>query len=87
MVFERELGVQPTPSHRVASLLNGAVLAPTFTVAVGAVFFLRNIAASVFPWSKATPLPAAQSTDAAAAPDGFAAAPPRLSPSSVVHKG
>jgi len=43
-----------TPSHRVASLLGGTVLAPTFTVAVGGVLFLRKIAASVFPWAKAT---------------------------------
>jgi len=43
------------------------VLAPTFAVAVDGVFLLRKIAASVFPWSKATPLPAAQSMDAATA--------------------
>ena len=60
MVLERELGVQPTPSHRIASLLNGVVLVLAFTTAAGGVFLLRKIAASVFPWSKATPLFAAQ---------------------------
>lgn len=35
------------PSHHVASLLNGAPLAPAPTVAVGGVF-LRKIAASVY---------------------------------------
>jgi len=61
------------PNHRAASLLNGTVLAPTFTVATGAVFLRRKIAASVFPLSNSTPLFVAQSMDAAAASDSLAA--------------
>jgi len=61
-----------TPSHRVGSLLNGTVSEPTFTLAVEGVFFLRKIAASVLPWSKATPLLISQSMDVAAAWDSLA---------------
>jgi len=59
VVLECELRVQPDTQPCVASLLNGMVLAPNLTVAVVGIFFLRNIAASVFPWSKATLLLAA----------------------------
>jgi len=44
------------------------VLAPTFAVAVGGVFSLRKTAASVFPWSKPTPLLATKPMDTAADP-------------------
>jgi len=69
------------PSHRVASLPNGTVLAPTVTVAVGAALFLWNSAALVLPWSKATPFPAAHSIEAAAAAQSLAATATLSAPS------
>jgi len=61
-----------TPNHRGASLFKGTVLASTATVAVGGVFLLWTIAASGFPWSKASPLFAAQPIEADAGSDSFA---------------
>ena len=57
VLLECNLRVQLHASHRVVALLNETVLAPTFAVAVGVVFFLCTIAAPVFPWSKDTLFP------------------------------
>ena len=63
-----------TPSHRVAIRLNGISLSLTFTWAsvwVPFLFFRQKIAASVFPWSNATPFFPAHSMAAAAASDSL----------------
>ena len=72
-----------TPSHLVASLLKGTSESPTLTLAAATVpfFFRQNIAASVFPWSKATPLFPAHSMAAAAACDSLAATSSSFLPS------
>jgi len=61
-----------TPSHRVASLLNGTLLVPIVTTTIATVFSLWYRAASVLLWLKATPLLAVHTSATVAAAVSFA---------------